>query len=86
VSATGATEINHAAYNSTAVLWIITGTVASGNIVGLGTMLKTGRSLVRFPMRSLDFCPNFGNPSNRTMALRLTQPVTEMSTRNISWW
>jgi len=25
------------------------------------------------------------NPSDRTMALRLTQPLTEMSTRNISW-
>jgi len=25
------------------------------------------------------------NPSGRTMALRLTQPLTEMSTRNISW-
>ena len=24
-------------------------------------------------------------PSDRTMALRLTQPLTEMSTRNISW-
>jgi hypothetical protein len=25
------------------------------------------------------------NPSSRTLALRLTQPLTEMSTRNISW-
>jgi len=25
------------------------------------------------------------NPSGRTMALGLTQPLTEMSTRNISW-
>ena len=25
------------------------------------------------------------NPSDRTMALRSTQPVTEMSTRSISW-
>jgi hypothetical protein len=25
------------------------------------------------------------NPSGRTMALRSTQPLTEMSTRNISW-
>jgi hypothetical protein len=24
-------------------------------------------------------------PSGRTMALELTQPLTEMSTRNISW-
>ena len=26
------------------------------------------------------------NPSGRTMALGLTQPLTEMSTRNNSWW
>ena len=26
------------------------------------------------------------NPSGRTMALGLTQPLTEMSTRHISWW
>jgi len=26
------------------------------------------------------------NPSGSTMALELTQPLTEMSTRNISWW
>ena len=25
------------------------------------------------------------NPSGRTMALGLTQPITKMSTRNISW-
>jgi hypothetical protein len=25
------------------------------------------------------------NPSDRTMVLGLTQPLTEMSTRNISW-
>ena len=29
---------------------------------------------------------NWHNPSGRTMALRWTQPLTEMSTRNISWW
>jgi len=28
---------------------------------------------------------NWHNPSGRTMPLRLTQPLTEMSTRNISW-
>jgi len=26
------------------------------------------------------------NPSDRTMALGLTQPLTEMKTRSISWW
>jgi hypothetical protein len=28
---------------------------------------------------------NWHNPSGHTMALGLTQPLTEMSTRNISW-
>jgi hypothetical protein len=28
---------------------------------------------------------NWHNPSNRTMALGSTQPLTEMSTRSISW-
>ena len=28
---------------------------------------------------------HWGNPSGRTMALGLTQPLTEMRTRNISW-
>jgi hypothetical protein len=38
----------------------------------------------RFPMVSMEFC-HLHNPSGRTMALVLTQPLTEMSTRNISW-
>jgi hypothetical protein len=42
-------------------------------------MLQTGRSRFRFPMRSLD-CHN---PSSRTMALGSTQPLTEMSIRNL---
>jgi hypothetical protein len=46
-------------------------------------MLKAGRSRVRFPLRSLDFFFNLRNPSGRTMALGSTQPVTEMSTRNL---
>jgi hypothetical protein len=33
-------------------------------------------------MRSLDFF-NLLNPSSRTMALGSTQPLTEMSTRNL---
>jgi hypothetical protein len=33
-------------------------------------------------MRSLDFY-NLPNPSSRTMALGSTQPLTEMSTRNL---
>ena len=31
------------------------------------------------------WCHCNGNPPARTMALGLTQPLTEMSTRNISW-
>ena len=40
------------------------------------------RSRVRFPM-SLNFV--WHNPSGPTMALGLTQSLTEMSTRNVSW-
>jgi hypothetical protein len=39
-------------------------------------------SRVRFAMRSLDIFDLF-NPSSRTMALGSTQPLTEMSTRNL---
>jgi hypothetical protein len=45
-------------------------------------MLQAGRSQVRVPMRSSDFF-NLPNPSSRTMALGSTQPLTEMSTRNL---
>jgi hypothetical protein len=44
-------------------------------------MLQAGRSWVRFLMRSLDFF-TLPNPTSRSMALGLTQPLTEMSTRN----
>jgi hypothetical protein len=58
---------------------------AHGSVVGWGTMLQARRLWVRVPMRSLDFFFffNLPNPSSRTMALGLTQPLTEMSTRNI---
>jgi hypothetical protein len=45
-------------------------------------MLQTGRSRVRFPLRSLDISIE-PNPSSRTMSLESTQPLTEMSTRNL---
>jgi hypothetical protein len=35
-------------------------------------------------MMSLEFFIDI-NPSDRSMALGSTQPLTEMSTRNISW-
>jgi hypothetical protein len=44
-------------------------------------MLQAGRSWVRFPMRWILL--NLSNPSSRTMALGSTQPLTEMSTRNV---
>jgi hypothetical protein len=47
-----------------------------------GTMIKAGRLLVRFPMRSLVFF-NWSNPSSPTMALVSTQPLAEMSIRNL---
>jgi hypothetical protein len=46
-------------------------------------MLQVGRSWIRFPMRSLEFF-NLSNPCSRTMALGSTQPLTEMSARNLS--
>jgi hypothetical protein len=44
-------------------------------------MLQAGRSRVPFPM-SLDFF-NLPNLSSRTVALGSTQPLAEMSTRNL---
>jgi hypothetical protein len=49
---------------------------------GRGTMLQVGRSRDRFPMRQMEFSIT-PNPSSRTMALGSTQPLTEMSTRNL---
>jgi hypothetical protein len=45
-------------------------------------MIQEGRSRVRFPMRFLDFF-NLSNPTSRTVSLGSTQPLTEMSTRNL---
>jgi hypothetical protein len=44
-------------------------------------MLQSGGSPVRVP-DEVDFF-NLPNPSSRTMALRSTQRLTEMSTRNL---
>jgi hypothetical protein len=54
---------------------------ARGSVVGGGTMLQAGRSQAQAPMRG-DFF-NIPNPSSRTMALGSTQPLTEMSNRNL---
>ena len=45
---------------------------------------KPEESRLRYPIVSLEFFILY-NPSGRTMALRLIQPLTEMSTRDISW-
>jgi hypothetical protein len=45
-------------------------------------MLQVGRSLVRFPMRSLDFF-QLPNLSSRTMALGSIQRQTGVSTRHL---
>jgi hypothetical protein len=44
-------------------------------------VLQAGRAPVRIP-EEVDFF-NLPNPSSRTMALGPTQPLTEMSTRNL---
>jgi hypothetical protein len=52
-----------------------------GSVVRWGTTLQAGRSRDRIP-DEVDFF-NLPNPSSRSTALRSTQPLTEMSTRNI---
>ena len=49
-----------------------------------GTALQVGRSRVRFPMVSLEFFIDIILPA-ALLALGSTQPLTEMSTGNISW-
>ena len=48
-----------------------------------GTALQAGRSRVRFPNGVVGSF-HWHNPSGRAMAMGSTQPLTEMSTRNIS--
>jgi hypothetical protein len=58
---------------------------ARGGRVGWGTVLQAGRSRVRFPTKSLHFF-SLPNTSSRTIALRSTQPLTEMSARDLPGW
>jgi hypothetical protein len=53
-----------------------------GGTVGLGTALQARRMQIQLPMGSLRF--SIENPSSHTVALGSTQPLTEISTRNIS--
>jgi hypothetical protein len=54
---------------------------ARGSVIGWGIMLQAGRSRVRVPMKWIFF--SWPNPSSRIMALGSTQPLTEMSTRDL---
>jgi hypothetical protein len=55
--------------------------MARGSIVGCGTMLQAGRSPVGVSDEVEFF--NSPNPSSRNMTLGYTQPLKEMSTRNL---
>jgi len=56
-----------------------------GDRSGSGAVLQIRRSLVRSQLVSLEFFIDKKNPSDRTLALGSTHPLTEMSTRSISW-
>jgi hypothetical protein len=62
------------------IICLYTGTRVS--VVGCGTMLQAGRSRVLKSDEVIGFL-NLPNPCSRTMALGSTQPLTEMSTRNL---
>ena len=70
---------------------LLNGRLCKSAIVILNTycskcaVLQIGRSLVRSQLVSVDFSLT-QNPSDRTIALGSTQPLTEMSARGISWW
>jgi hypothetical protein len=55
--------------------------VARGSVVGWGTMLQAWKTEDSIPDVIGFF--NWPNSSSRTKALESTQPLTEMSTRNI---
>jgi hypothetical protein len=57
---------------------------ARGSVVGWGNILQTGRSWDRLQMRSLDFI-SLTNPSCRTMALGLSQPLNRNDYQESPW-
>jgi hypothetical protein len=60
---------------------VIVGSFCTRQRSGRSTMLQARRSRDRVSMRWM--FSNLPNPSGRTMALVSTQPLTEMSTRNL---
>ena len=62
----------------------ISTTYAEQVLVGRGTALQAGRSRVRFPILSLKFPTDIVLPA-ALWPLGSTHPLTEMSTRNISY-
>ena len=64
--------------------WYITKQWARGGAVGWGTALQAGKVAGSIP-DGVTGIFHWHNPFGRTMALGLTQPLLEMSTRNISW-
>jgi len=58
---------------------------ARGGAVGWGTALQAGKVAGSIP-DGVTGIFHWHSPSGSTMALGLTQPLTEMSTMNISWW
>jgi hypothetical protein len=56
-----------------------------GVAVGWGTALQAARSWFRSPLGSLEFFIDIIRPAAVCMALGSTQPLTEMSTRSISF-
>jgi hypothetical protein len=55
-----------------------------GDAFGWGTVLQAGRSRVLLPFFVIGSL-SWLNPSSRSMALGWTQPLTEVSTKNIFW-
>jgi hypothetical protein len=74
--------VRYAAGYTVCVCVCVCGRGARSSVVLWGTTPQARRSRVRFPMTSLDFF-DWSDPPSRTVALGSTQPLTEMSTRNL---
>jgi hypothetical protein len=74
---------NHCLYSQLLQITLnIWGGGSTGSVAGWGTMLQAGRERIWFPVTTLNFF-NWSNLSSSTMALELTQRLTEMSSRNL---